>query len=151
MRVSTQSNNPGEENSPAAPAGIRTSNLSITSPALLPTGCPGVKLIESYCRQVGAHDYSFLPQLYIIRPVLSLQGISDIFKAGCIQYSDIQTLMYSRPKLFFASVAKLRLHPLRIYSVIGYILSSFFVPSEARPRLFSTLLNIIISSHIFKL
>ena len=29
--------NTGEENSPAAPAGIRTRNLSITSPVLLPT------------------------------------------------------------------------------------------------------------------
>ena len=32
--------NTGEENSPAAPAGIRTRNLSITSPALLPTSHP---------------------------------------------------------------------------------------------------------------
>ena len=32
--------NSGEENSPAAPAGIRTRNLSITSPALLPTSYP---------------------------------------------------------------------------------------------------------------
>ena len=31
----------GEENSPAAPAGIRTRNLSITSPALSPTSYPG--------------------------------------------------------------------------------------------------------------
>ena len=30
----------GEENSPAAPAGIRIRNLSITSPALYPTSCP---------------------------------------------------------------------------------------------------------------
>ena len=31
---------PGEENSPAAPAGIRTRDLSITSPALEPLSCP---------------------------------------------------------------------------------------------------------------
>ena len=31
----------GEENSPAAPAGIRTRNLSITSSVLLPTSYPG--------------------------------------------------------------------------------------------------------------
>ena len=35
--------NSGEENPPAAPAGIRTRNLSITSPAFLPTSCPGSK------------------------------------------------------------------------------------------------------------
>ena len=33
--------NSGEENYPAASAGIRTRNLSITSLALLPTSCPG--------------------------------------------------------------------------------------------------------------
>ena len=33
--------NSGEENSPAAPAGIRTRCLLITSPALLPTNHPG--------------------------------------------------------------------------------------------------------------
>ena len=32
--------NSGEENSPTAPAGIRTCNLSIKSPALLPTSYP---------------------------------------------------------------------------------------------------------------
>ena len=32
----------GEENSPAAPAGIRTRNLSITSPTLLLTSCTGL-------------------------------------------------------------------------------------------------------------
>ena len=32
---------PGEENSPAVPAGIGTHDLSITSPALLPTSYPG--------------------------------------------------------------------------------------------------------------
>ena len=32
----------GEENSPAAPAGIRIRNLSITSPALLPTSYLGL-------------------------------------------------------------------------------------------------------------
>ena len=34
IRVSTEKVDPGEENSPAAPAGIRTSDLSVTSPAL---------------------------------------------------------------------------------------------------------------------
>ena len=33
-----------EENSPAAPAGIRPRNLLITSPALLPTSYPGFAL-----------------------------------------------------------------------------------------------------------
>ena len=33
--------NSGEETSPAAPAGIRTRNLSMTSPVLLPTSYPG--------------------------------------------------------------------------------------------------------------
>ena len=33
--------NSGEENSPTAPAGIRTRNLSITSPLLIPTRYPG--------------------------------------------------------------------------------------------------------------
>ena len=33
--------NSGEENSPAASAGIRTRNLSITSPALLTRSYPG--------------------------------------------------------------------------------------------------------------
>ena len=33
--------NPGEENYSAAPAGIRTRNLSITSPVLLQTSYPG--------------------------------------------------------------------------------------------------------------
>ena len=36
-KESAQKVNSREENSPAAPAGIRTRNLSITSPALLPT------------------------------------------------------------------------------------------------------------------
>ena len=33
--------NSGEENSPAAPAGIGTRNFSMTSPVLLPTSYPG--------------------------------------------------------------------------------------------------------------
>ena len=40
IRVSTQINS-GEENSPTAPAEIRTRNLLITSPTLLPTNYPG--------------------------------------------------------------------------------------------------------------
>ena len=35
--------NSGEENPPAAPAGIRTRNLSITSPVLSPLSYPGSK------------------------------------------------------------------------------------------------------------
>ena len=38
--------NSGEENSPAAPAGIQTHNLSITSPALLPTSYPGYQALQ---------------------------------------------------------------------------------------------------------
>ena len=41
-KVSAHKVNSGEENSPAAPAGIRTRNLWITSPALLPTSYPTV-------------------------------------------------------------------------------------------------------------
>ena len=40
-KVSAHKVNSGEENSPAAPAGVRTRNLSIRSPALLPTSYPG--------------------------------------------------------------------------------------------------------------
>ena len=43
---SAQKVDPGEENSPAAPAGTRTRDLSITSPALCVQGC-GVKLVRS--------------------------------------------------------------------------------------------------------
>ena len=39
--VSALKVNSGEENSPAAPAGIQTRNISIASPALLPTSYPG--------------------------------------------------------------------------------------------------------------
>ena len=37
---SAQKVDPGEENSPTAPAGIRTRDLSITSPALKPLSYP---------------------------------------------------------------------------------------------------------------
>ncbi len=40
--------NSGEENSPAAPAGIRTRDLSITSLALLPTSNPGPNHVPVY-------------------------------------------------------------------------------------------------------
>ena len=40
--------NSGEEHSPAAPVGIRTNNLSITSPALLPTSYPGSPVMYSH-------------------------------------------------------------------------------------------------------
>ena len=40
----------GAENSPAAPAGIRTRNLSITSPALSPTSYPGSSSFDGDAR-----------------------------------------------------------------------------------------------------
>ena len=43
--VSAEKVNSGEENSPAAPAGIRTRKLSTTSPALLPWSYPGSPII----------------------------------------------------------------------------------------------------------
>ena len=59
--------NPGEENSPAAPAGIRTGNLSITSPALLPTNYPGSPSTRksklhtlSLCRTDNMLNYLYL-------------------------------------------------------------------------------------------
>ena len=55
--------NSGEENSPAAPAGIRTGNLSITSPALYHQDIPAITL---FLRRIGAFPYcppSFIPFL----------------------------------------------------------------------------------------
>ena len=48
--------NSGEENSPAAPAGIRTRNLWITSLALQPTSYPGSLLIIIKEKKMNKHS-----------------------------------------------------------------------------------------------
>ena len=66
----------GEGNSPAAPAGIRTRNLSITSPALLPTSYSGSLLhynvlSTTYGYLRTNHTFSFSlcrPDTQAIRP-----------------------------------------------------------------------------------
>ena len=64
--------NSGEENSPAAPAGIRTRNLSITSPALLPTSYPGSHLHISIKLSVTVSRHSFCQSFLRILVSLSL-------------------------------------------------------------------------------
>ena len=52
----------GEKNSPAAPAGIKTHNLSIASPALLPASYPGY----SRCIQLVRDPYGLSREPMIV-------------------------------------------------------------------------------------
>ena len=62
----------GEESSPAAPAGIRTRNLSITSPALLPTSYPGSHLHTYIKLSLTVSRHSFCQSFLRILVSLSL-------------------------------------------------------------------------------
>ena len=63
---SAQKVNSGEENCPAAPVGIQTRNLSITSPALLPTSYPDSHVYTLYNTQMLLSLLYVTPEYYYL-------------------------------------------------------------------------------------